>query len=485
MTTLVRESTLVDTAASRHRGWERGFVTRVVLSHTALLLVALGLSIWFRTLHIGTGVDPGSLPIGVQGLVILVLWLGLLQWGGAFEARVLGVGTEELKRITLATVRLFAFVAITEYLFSVHLSQWLVAFYLPLGWLALVGSAMLMRGWLRRRRAAGEASYSILAVGSRNSIEHLHEELRRVPLSGLHIVGACLPENEGLDPVAPGVPVVGTPDLAVRLADQHRVDVVAAAGVSGLPRDYLRELGWELEGTGHKLLVAPGIAEVAGPRISVVPVSGLPLVWVDEPTFTGLPRLLKRTFDLVLSTVGLVLISPLLLLVALAIKVDSRGPVFFRQARAGIDGEPFLVWKFRTMYVDAEARRAELGDLNESDGHLFKLRSDPRVTRVGRLLRRFSVDELPQLFNVVSGDMSLVGPRPLPLTDSDYEGHARRRLLVLPGITGLWQVTGRSDTTWDEATRLDLYYVENWSLSFDLLILARTAMVVLKGEGAY
>ncbi len=217
----------------------------------------------------------------------------------------------------------------------------------------------------------------------------------------------------------------------------------------------------------------------------VRPVEGLPLLYVEEPTLSGISWLFKTLIDRASAAIGLLLLSPLLLLIAAFIKLGDRGPVFFRQARVGREGKTFRVWKFRTMYSDAEERLAGLVDQNESDGLLFKIKGDPRVTRIGRYLRASSVDELPQLINVLVGQMSLVGPRPLPAEDGDFLGDVRRRLLVRPGITGLWQVSGRSDLSWDDAVRLDLYYVDNWSLTFDLTILWRTVGVVLRSKGAY
>ena len=206
---------------------------------------------------------------------------------------------------------------------------------------------------------------------------------------------------------------------------------------------------------------------------------------LERPRPRAPHRAVKRACDLLGALACLVLAAPLMVAAAVAIKVTSRGSVFYRQARAGKDGKPFRIWKFRSMYADSEQRRRELDQANEAGGHLFKIRDDPRVTPVGRVLRRWSVDELPQLINVIAGEMSLVGPRPLPLTDSDYTGPSRRRLQCLPGITGLWQVSGRSEATWEDAVRLDLYYVDNWSLSLDLAILARTVGTVLGRRGAY
>jgi exopolysaccharide biosynthesis polyprenyl glycosylphosphotransferase len=262
-------------------------------------------------------------------------------------------------------------------------------------------------------------------------------------------------------------------------------DTVAVCGQASGDRNDLRRLAWQLEGTGVDLVVAPQLTDIAGPRVHVRPVEGLPLLYVEEPKLAGASWLVKNVMDRLFAALGLLIAAPVFLLIALSIRLSDKGPIFFRQRRAGREGEIFSVWKFRTMYVDAEERQATLGAHNEGDGMLFKIRKDPRVFGVGKWLRASSLDELPQLINVLVGDMSLVGPRPLPAEDGDFLGDVRRRLLVRPGMTGLWQVSGRSDLSWDDAVRLDLYYVDNWSLAFDLTILWRTIGVVLGSKGAY
>jgi len=285
--------------------------------------------------------------------------------------------------------------------------------------------------------------------------------------------------------IAPGVPVLGDLNHAAAAAEQIGADVVAVAG-SGLGPRRIRELGWALEGTSRQLVMAPGLTEIAGPRVDVSPVEGLPLMWVDPPRFTGFTRFVKRSWDVAGAILVLALGSPVLILIALGIRLTSRGPALFRQKRLGKDGTWVTILKFRTMYVDSERRRDELLHLNESPNLLlFKIRDDPRITPFGRVLRRFSLDELPQLFNVLGGSMSLVGPRPLVGAIDLYADEFRRRLMVKPGLTGLWQVSGRSNLTADDAIRLDLYYVENWSLAMDLAIIVRTVWVVLRSRGAY
>jgi exopolysaccharide biosynthesis polyprenyl glycosylphosphotransferase len=262
-------------------------------------------------------------------------------------------------------------------------------------------------------------------------------------------------------------------------------DAVAVTSDDATRYNYLRELAWSIEGAGVELLVDPGLVEVAGPRMHIRPLMGFPLLHVEEPHFTGWRRVVKRLSDLVLTSVGLLIISPLMLGIAAAIKLQDRGPVIFRQARIGQGGEPFTMLKFRSMVVDAEDRKLELMPNNEGKGGLFKLNHDPRVTRLGRFLRTYSLDELPQLFNVLAGSMSLVGPRPHLASElAQMPSEASRRSLVTPGLTGLWQVSGRSNLEGDAAIRLDLRYVENWSLTLDLLILCKTISAVLARRGA-
>ena len=275
------------------------------------------------------------------------------------------------------------------------------------------------------------------------------------------------------------------PDI-LAAADRHAVEVVAIATDPELAGQLLRRLSWALEQRGIELIVSPGIIEVAGPRISVRPVAGLSLLHLERPSVSGGPHLMKAVFDRIVALGFIVLLAPLLIGLALAVRVSSPGPVLFRQQRVGRAGVEFTMLKFRSMYSDAEQRLGDLYALSDGNGVIFKMRDDPRMTPLGRWIRRFSLDELPQLFNVLRGDMSLVGPRP-PLSEEValYAADDSRRMLVKPGITGLWQVSGRSDLSWDESVRLDLRYVDNWSMTLDLLILWKTVRAVIYGAGAY
>jgi exopolysaccharide biosynthesis polyprenyl glycosylphosphotransferase len=248
----------------------------------------------------------------------------------------------------------------------------------------------------------------------------------------------------------------------------------------------LRRLAWGIESRRADLFVAPALMDVAGPRVSVRPVAGMPLLHVEHPDINGVRQLVKSGFDKLVAAVALVVLAVPMLAISIVVRATSPGPALFRQTRIGRGGREFQVLKFRTMVADAERLKQVLLDNNESDGVLFKIRNDPRITRVGALLRRYSLDELPQLLNVLRGEMSLVGPRPpLPAEVEKYGADVRRRLVVKPGMTGLWQVSGRSDLSWEESVRLDLRYVENWSLMLDLQVLWKTWSAVTRGEGAY
>jgi exopolysaccharide biosynthesis polyprenyl glycosylphosphotransferase len=330
--------------------------------------------------------------------------------------------------------------------------------------------------------------YRLMLLGGPGAVSHLANSLNGSKQAGYLPVAVYTP---GSDPAAAldaglRLPVLGNstdPSLILEAIDRCDADAVAISAGVQLHPQVLRHLGWELASRNIGLIMAPALA---GPRIHTQQVAGLPLIHVTTPTLQGGQRVAKRLFDIVASGLLIVATSPLMVVAATLVKLDSKGPALFKQDRVGIEGKIFKMLKFRSMTVDAEHRLADLQEVNEGSGVLFKMKNDPRVTRVGRILRKFSIDELPQLFNIFSGSMSLVGPRPpLPREVEAYERDVRRRLLVKPGLTGLWQVSGRSNLSWQDSVRLDLYYVENWSLTGDLLILLRTIRVVLRSTGAY
>jgi exopolysaccharide biosynthesis polyprenyl glycosylphosphotransferase len=336
---------------------------------------------------------------------------------------------------------------------------------------------------LRRR---GHWRHRVVAIGPAEEVCSFAAETAARPEAGLTVVGACTPEDVSqLDLGHEFLPVLGPPELAATAARMTTADCVAVLP-DALRRHDVRRLAWELEGTSVQLLVAPALTDVAGPRISIRPMNAFALLHLEQPTFDGVRRLAKHSIDRVLAVLALILLSPVLAVLAVLIRRDSPGGALFRQARVGIGGAPFTCYKFRSMTQDADRQVIDLLHRNEAGGTLFKIRADPRITRLGAALRRYSLDELPQLLNVAKGEMSLVGPRPpLPREVETYPDDVRRRLLVRPGMTGLWQVSGRSDLTWEETIRLDLYYVENWSPLLDFTILWRTLNAVRSARGAY
>ncbi len=282
------------------------------------------------------------------------------------------------------------------------------------------------------------------------------------------------------------MPVVGDLEDTASVVRNLNAGTVAVLSCPEMDGVKLRTLAWELEKTGTDLCVAPALLDVAGPRTTVRPTAGLTLLHVDHPQLSGPRQVVKDLFDRCAAAFGLAVLSPLLLVIALIIRLSDNGPALFTQTRVGKGGETFKIYKFRTMVVDAEALLCEIREKNEFDGVLFKIRRDPRITAIGARLRKSSLDELPQLINVLRGEMSLVGPRPaLPEEAAEYADHVRRRLVVKPGLTGMWQVNGRSELSWEETVRLDLRYVENWSFALDMQILWKTISVMLHGSGAY
>jgi exopolysaccharide biosynthesis polyprenyl glycosylphosphotransferase len=416
--------------------------------------------------------------------VLPVGWVAVLWAHGCYDRRYLGVGTDEFKRMVRGSWTMMAVVSFLALVFKADLSRLGVAFALVGGLVYVLVFRYAARKLLYVVRNHGYATHRMLLLGTVPEAMEVLTTITRNPESGLVPVGIHASEGYTARHEEPPVPVFAGRDV-VALVRELGADTIAFCGSASTEPGELRRLAWQLEGTGVDLVVAPQLTDIAGPRVHIRPVEGLPLLYVEEPTLSGLAWLVKNMIDRMVALLGLVVALPMFIAVAIAIRVSDPGPVFFRQARVGREGRTFRVWKFRTMYTDAEDRIAELKDLNETDGLLFKIRNDPRVFRVGKFLRATSLDEVPQLINVLLGEMSLVGPRPLPAEDGDFLGDVRRRLLVRPGITGLWQVSGRSDLSWDDAVRLDLYYVDNWSLVLDLNTMWRTIGVVLRRKGAY
>lgn len=472
--------------AHRVSRWHRPYTAiLLVLDTGAAALINLVATAMFEKAISGFQDNPALFYL-IAYLLLPLGWVVMLWGNGAYDRRYLGLGTDEFKRVVRASVMVAATISFAAFASVTQLSRMTVGTAL-LGTMVLI---LLLRYLARSvlhvvRRRAGQATHRMLLVGTLPEALEVHRAVTRHPDAGLVPVAITLTDGyAAARGMQTPVPVYAGRDV-LSLIREVNADTIAVCGSASTEPGELRRLAWQLEGTGVDLIVAPQLTDIAGPRVHIRPIEGLPLLHVEEPTLSGVAWLAKNLLDRVAAALGLLALAPLFIAIAIGIRLSDRGPVFFRQPRVGHEGRTFRVWKFRTMYCDAEERLAALVDQNETDGLLFKMREDPRVFPFGRLLRLSSLDELPQLINVLRGEMSLVGPRPLPADDGDFLGDVRRRLLVRPGMTGLWQVSGRSDLSWDEAVRLDLYYVDNWSLAYDLAILWRTVGVVLARKGAY
>ena len=456
-----------------------------VLLDSCLILLAFFLAGVLRSrlgfLDDAAGLDrilTQARPLGVA------LWVVVIAVFGGYSTREYGSGTEAYRRVFNASVAVVTLLATALFLTRTSMSR---AYFILL---FLIGIPLVLLGRFLGRRVlqwlyrSGYGTKRVMIVGDAHQVDELTGLLRGSRWLGLDPVGAVGPPHSstGLD----GLPRLDPETGLLPLARALQVDLILfTAGAVPSSTDFRRYV-WQFEGQHTQLAVVPSLVDVAADRIRTRPVAGMPIVYVEDPRSNGALSRGKRVFDLVLATLILVLVSPWFLLTALAVRLTDYGPVFFRQERIGQDGKPFTMLKFRSMVVDAEQRLKALQGGHDTNTVMFKLEKDPRVTRVGGFIRRFSIDELPQLVNVLRGDMSLIGPRPpLPREVALYTDDEWRRMRVRPGLTGLWQVSGRSDLSWEETIRLDLYYIDNWSALQDLSILVRTVRAVLSPRGAY
>jgi exopolysaccharide biosynthesis polyprenyl glycosylphosphotransferase len=470
--------------------WRRQLTRQLFASDLVILLC-----ITFGTQLLWFGFDDSSVVtrsnVPFSGMrywmfssILVLAWMWCLALIDARAPRVVGVGTTEYVRIVSASFRLFGAIAILAFIFHVDVARGYLLVALPAGVCVLLASRWLWRRWLVRRRAKGEYSSQAILVGSSASVRHIARELAATPDAGYQVLGVCVDDRPAGSGLGDGcdVPVLGDFASVERVMERTGADTVIVTSGHDLPPDRVKRLSWGLEAGRQSLVLAPSIMDVTGPRLHTRPVAGLPLIHVETPRFSPGQRFAKRLFDLVLGCLLIVLLSPLMGALWLAVRFSSDGPALFSQVRIGHNGRAFRMFKFRSMVRDAEDRLPGLVVRQNSGNEvLFKLRDDPRVTPLGRFIRRYSLDELPQLFNVVSGTMSLVGPRPpLPAEVSKYADHVHRRFMVKPGITGAWQVGGRSRLSWQDSVRLDLSYVENWSLAGDAIILLKTFRAVVR-----
>ncbi|MGV2954030.1 sugar transferase [Glutamicibacter sp. AGC46] len=478
------------TASARGRAYLRR------LYGTDLLVISLVSSLpaitQFQSSQMPQFIADSTHYYALAGLLLTFAWMASLL---SFKAHRLGsvaVGMQEYRIMVYSGLALSGFMGVLIVLTGQDSLKIFLVLSLPLGLPALLLSRWTCRQWLSWRSRSGYALSNVLIYGQPTDVPYAVRQISKKSGPAYRVVGALMdgaadPEAErDIRKTDPTLPLAYDTGAIEQEIQRLHADSVIVAGPLPGGNEALQQLGWRLEGTGTRLIVASSIIGVASRRVRTSPVDGMPLLHVELAKFTGARYLCKRGFDIVFSLLALLALSPVFLVIALLIRREGPGKIFFLQERAGQDGRPFKMIKFRTMVQDAEAQLAALQKLNEGAGPLFKLKDDPRVTRCGNWLRKHSLDELPQFLNVLRGDMSVVGPRPALFAEVEtYDGHARRRLLLKPGVTGLWQVSGRSNLEWKESVRLDLYYAENWTVLSDLRLIWRTFQVMIKPDGAY
>lgn len=478
-------------AQTSGRAWARRYSRNLNLLDVAVVVAAALLSHFMRF-----GLEDENLQLGhgevnyfILMAVITGAWCLALSAFGSRDVRIVGIGPDEYKRVIASSFTTFGLLAIVCMAFKADVSRGYFALALPLGLLALLAERWAMRRWLTTQREYGHFLSRVIVIGRAKDVRYVVSQINKKSGAAYQVVGAALTKRKQRNTVdidGHKVPILADMDSISDAVVDYDVDAVIIAGPVNRGSKYVQQLGWKLEESKTELVLATGLTNLAGPRIHTRPVEGLPLMHVELPQYSGAKHVMKRMSDIMLSMLALMVLLPSFLAFAVLIRRDTRGPVLFKQTRIGRDGKTFEMYKFRSMVVNAEEELAALRGENEGAGPLFKMQSDPRVTKVGTWMRKFSIDELPQFWNVFKGDMSLVGPRP-PLADevAQYEDSVHRRLYIKPGITGMWQTNGRSALNWTDSVRLDLYYVENWSLTGDLIILWRTIKVLVRPVGAY
>ncbi|GAA1211937.1 sugar transferase [Rhodoglobus aureus] len=469
--------------------WARTYQTKLLLTDAAIIAITMIAALITRAEltripQFLAGVNP-LMWLGLAGMALM--WLALLQIFHTRDRRVIGAGPNEYKSLITASMTVFGLLSITLLIVEAGFPGKAAVLVMASGVIVLLASRWLWRRWLNTQRRLGRALSRAVVVGTRSEVDYVISRIKGNLSAAFAVVGVLAEPDSEHSPKSDSSARYGFgPERVAETAAELGADAVIVAGDHGCGNDFIRNLAWQLEGTAAELILASRLANVAGPRIHFRPVEGLPLIHVEIPQFEGGKHVVKRGLDIVVSALALVILSPLFLLLIMLIRWDSPGGAFFSQVRVGRNLETFRMFKFRSMVTDASEKLAELTDKNEGSGVLFKMKNDPRVTAIGRFIRKYSLDELPQIWNVLKGEMSLVGPRPpLPNEVRAYKGKVNRRMYIKPGLTGMWQINGRSDLNWEDSMRLDLYYVENWSVVGDLVIMWRTFKVLIHPVGAY
>ena len=470
--------------------WPRRYANRLFFSDAIVLGGTLAaFALVFLTDPAGGLAWRGGLqvPYWVALIIVWLLWLVMLDVVDSRDEHHVSQGVMEYQRIVRASLGMFAGIIAVCFFFRIDFSRALLLIAMPTATVLLVFSRWLWRQWLRARQREGSYVNHVVVLGDAAKVTHIVRTIRSTSGTGYVIVGAVT-KNGVARKGESDIPVKGAYADTERIMAELEADTLIFAGSDDFEPKALQRLGRTMADHDINWVVAPALTDVAGPRIHAQPVAGLPLIHVSFPELEGARRVLKRAFDIVASMLLIIFCLPIMLGVAVAVRLESKGPILYRQERVGRRGETFGLIKFRSMVAGADDQLSSLLDLQGTSARpLFKVTNDPRITKVGRVIRRHSLDELPQLFNVLWGQMSLVGPRPQREGEvALYDDVAQRRLFVKPGMSGLWQVSGRSSLEWDDALRLDLYYIENWSFTQDILILFRTVKAVLApGKSAH
>ena len=460
-------------------------VVGAVVSDFIAMAIATGVAVRFRDslTWLGTGGTTGA-----AALVTVLVWLVCLRQCGAYGVRNFGIDVIDYRNVLHGSLVAIGLTGAGVFLFDVPVSRGYFLLTYVVGIPALLLGRWIGRHLLFALHRHRRVRRSVVVAGDAAHVADIIRVFKRERWLGYDVVGVLTPNVMACSQF-PGIPAVGAPENALDVARTTDVSTIVFAEGS-FPRSHMfNRLAAKLEAEKVELIVVPALSDIAAQRMTMRPVAGMPLMYIDKPSTHSHNQITKRAFDIVCSSLLILVSLPVIGITALAIKREDGGPILFKQQRIGIGGRPFECYKVRSMVTNAAEIKKQLiaQNQNESDGDvLFKMKEDPRITRVGRFIRRFSIDELPQFFNVFKGDMSLVGPRPALKSEVDkYEQHVRRRLDVRPGITGLWQVSGRSDLSWEDTVRLDLYYVDNWSLIQDFSILVKTFKAVFSSSGAY
>lgn len=476
-------------ARAQARRWRSAYHRRVLLADVCVLVITGTFTEWLGAVRHTRGFADtwhSTVFVALAGIV----WFAALSYTRSRDLSLVSQQAEEYRRVAVATFATF-FLAATADVFLSHPVSRLQFAGFAFGAVGLTLARFLLRADVRRRRKHGKYISRVVALGEPPAARTLSEYFARSPGAGYRLVGVCFPDageriGHHVDLPTGSIPVLGfNDDSEIEAAlESAGADTLAVVYSGHLAPERVKFLAWRMQAINTEFIVVPGLTEVAAHRLQMRPLENLPLFVVEEPTHDTPSIVTKRVLDLVLGTIGLVVALPVIAMAGLAIKLDDRGPVFYRQQRVGMDGKPFKIIKLRSMYVDTD--KTPQAEQHRHGSIFHKRTSDSCVTRVGKILRATSIDELPQLFNVLGGSMSVVGPRPLAVgeagTDAAFIEHREH---VKPGMTGLWQVSGRSDLEDKDRIRLDVSYAGNWSVVGDLVIIWRTVGAVLKRKGAY